>query len=957
MCRTRGRVWRPATCLGALNKCQSLGKSPRGTIYDRITRNLRVPVTSQPPLTIATLLKREVRPVVLVGAGASARSGIPLTDELVSEIAKWGYCKTHARDMDDPTLMRSDWWPWLTRQSWFRHDSQLSQHYPRAVEAILQPREDRKAFFQRVLNPGVPVSRGYQILAELLARRVLRTVLTTNFDSLLAQQCRSVAAVYQITEIKTPDDFRRFSTNPQYPQVIYVHGSVEHYTDQNIEQETQRLNPALIDLLRPLLRDHPLVVIGYRGAEPSVMRHLLIEQAGQCDYYKHGIYWCQRGEREPSPDSSLAELARAVGGNFQFVNIQGFDELLEDLNTALPDLLAAAPSDGGTPVQNAGAIRTEVHDLQPASVKLNDLDPALLRAKLLAYCEASRLPKPVLTDDAGLTGAMLERSLVCRQHGTYLPTQGGQLLFAKEAVNQLPSAEIEVRIVGEPAWVDEIFERAKAPSASATAPAVEEVVRLRGNLWVQLEIASTLLSRINRPFRLKGSTSHDAYPYPPLALKEILTNLIAHRDYAVTAVSAIEITRQRIRFSNPGGLVDHVKAQLRTRELQSAIEQSARGIKGYRNPVIADFFFSAGAMEKEGSGLPDVVNEAANNLNELNFGPTNDNRSFVVVLHSRPEALAVDPTTRTARPLQGELRYSPNLLSILHWPERIWKIATIAKMAEIATTRHKGAPPFCVLRDWIWTFADPGSPSSAPLLAVGLAEEIHQVPTSELLRDPSSAWTVPHLLNSAMEGHLSQIGLRIKLEGTRLRAYYPSIEGSPREITYRGLFKQATRTVAKPILSRSTQKVIFWEHKAVGLRFERFADNWCLALLPGYVFTVDGDHTLIDSERIGPLSTRRAARDYNPSVLHDLVFWSRILAQRSESTFRISLDANIESATALELTAVVPTVVFQETPTTSNSSLAPTEMPEAELLEFQAEIERLLDESATSDENLLTDDT
>ena len=337
-------------------------------------------ITSQPPLTVATLLKREIRPILLLGAGASARSGIPLTDGLVSEIAKWGYCKTHGRDLDDPTLMRSDWWPWLTRQRWFHHDAPLSEHYPRAVEAVLQPREDRRAFFQRVLNPGVPVSRGYEVLAQLLARRVLRTILTPNFDSLLVQQCRSVAAIHEITEIKTPDDFRRFSTNPQYPQVIYVHGSIEHYTDQNIEQETQHLNPALIDLLRPLLRDHPLVVIGYRGAEPSVMRHLLIEGAPQCGEYRHGIYWCRRGERESSPDSALAELARTVGGNFQFVSIDGFDELMEELERALPELLAAtARSDRPATLASAGR-SSGVHDLQWATINVDALDRALLRA-------------------------------------------------------------------------------------------------------------------------------------------------------------------------------------------------------------------------------------------------------------------------------------------------------------------------------------------------------------------------------------------------------------------------------------------------------------------------------------------------------------------------------------------------------------------------------------------------
>ena len=111
-----------------------------------------------------------------------------------------------------------------------------------------------------------------------------------------------------------------------------------------------------------------------------------------------------------------------------------------------------------------------------------------------------------------------------------------------------------------------------------------------------------------------------------------------------------------------------------------------------------------------------------------------------------------------------------------------------------------------------------------------------------------------------------------------MRAYYASLDGTPREISYRSTFKQSRRTVAKPIVSRSTGKTVYWEHKAVYLRFEQFGEAWALTLLPGYVFTLDGETRPIASEKIGPLSTRRAARDYNPTVLHDLVFWSRMLA-------------------------------------------------------------------------------
>jgi len=110
-------------------------------------------VNSLPSLTIASLLKRPTRPVLLLGAGCSVRSGIPTAENLVAQIGKWGYCKAHARDIDDPTVVRTDWWPWLTKQNWFRTDCHLAELYPTAIEAILRPREDRKAFF-RVTGPS-----------------------------------------------------------------------------------------------------------------------------------------------------------------------------------------------------------------------------------------------------------------------------------------------------------------------------------------------------------------------------------------------------------------------------------------------------------------------------------------------------------------------------------------------------------------------------------------------------------------------------------------------------------------------------------------------------------------------------------------------------------------------------------------------------------------------------------
>jgi len=906
--------------------------------------------TGLPASTIANLLKQEVKPVFLLGAGASVRSGIPLSDRLVELIARWGYCKTHDREFEDPTLMRTDWWPWSQQQGWFQHNISLSDNYPRAVESILKPQANRRAFFQHILRPGVPPSPAYSALARLLARKVIRTVLTTNFDQLLVTAARSVPEVHAIEEIRTRDDYQLFSTNPTYPQIVYVHGSVDHYTDQNIETETNELNASLVELLRPLLRDHPLVVVGYRGAEPSVMRHLLINQRDACQGYRHGIYWCHQQSRQPDePPQLLRDLAGVLGGNLQFVEIDGFDELMDLLDRALPELLQSAQ---GSADEKPHA-RPAVHDLALGAASFSDLNETLLRSKLIAYSEAVRLPRPDLSSAAGLARASMDRSLAALEENTCRPTNGGILLFARKPDIQLQQARIEVQLRGPESWVAEILERPADPSTDGTDTKDQTV--LVGDLWNQLERAADLLARVNKPFRLKGPISQDAFQYPPLALKELLTNLLAHRDYSCQEASVITIAPNEIRFENPGGLIEHVRKQLDNEAIQNAVSVDGRGIKGYRNPVIADFFFSAGAMDKEGSGLPDVITEAANNLNEVQFGPTEDNGSFVAVIGCRPEALTLD--ARNARPSTGELRYSPNLLNITRWPESVWKLGTITEPKEFGAAETVGAPPFAVHKNWIWTFANPDSEGAIALKTYLLPEEVHQTSVSEMLGPAGAGPAFPRLLNMALSRYLVGLGLRPKHEAGRIRAYFPSSNGDAREVTYRGLFKQATRTVTKPIVSRSSGRTIYWEHKAVALRFERFGSVWCIALVPCYAFTADGDMAPIASERIGSLSTRRAARDYNQAVLHDMVFWARILANGMEGSFEIPVGPAAttpdgqSAVPTVEVTAMLPTAVFQEPVDANMATTIEAEMPEEEQIELQEAIEKIIEESSEMENN------
>src|SRR5690242_4027082 len=88
--------------------------------------------------TVEHLYSRLVRSAApdalfLLGAGASLKSGIPLSGQLVERTAKWAYCRDHNLSPEDPWIVRSDWLPWLHAQPWYRRDASAAENYSTVV--------------------------------------------------------------------------------------------------------------------------------------------------------------------------------------------------------------------------------------------------------------------------------------------------------------------------------------------------------------------------------------------------------------------------------------------------------------------------------------------------------------------------------------------------------------------------------------------------------------------------------------------------------------------------------------------------------------------------------------------------------------------------------------------------------------------------------------------------------
>ncbi len=827
------------------------------------------------------------RPVLFLGAGASVKSGIPVVRDLVHQIARVGYCHDNGWDHRDPRPQQSDWLQWLRAQTWYDDAAPLEVTYPQLVERVLVPKQVRKDFFQRAMRERASPSPGYQNLAELVAKGWLRTVLTANFDDLVYQSCRELPAAALIEAVKSPFEVHLVSTDPSVPQVVHVHGTVEHYTDCNLQDETQTIDPLVKVAVSPLLKDHPLIVVGYRGAEPSVTKDLLLDGASTAGNYPHGIYWCVR--HADDLHASVLALAEQIGTNLMVVEIDGFDELMVELNTDAPrSARVASPTQPTTP------------ELQPAAVSADRLDWGFIEAELPAVARALEIATPSKADRAWLSEVLVQLHLAAEgDDGTVQPTRAGELLLSRDDPVQL-----NIR------WAH--ISR-----------------RVAGNICQVLADATDLLTEANAPFRLKGPKSVNVRPYPPLALKELLVNCLAHADHDAGASIDVSGDADVVTFSNRGSLMEGVDA--------SGLGRTSA--RAYRNPVIANFLYGFGAMDKFGSGLVHVREWAQEEGGDATFQANGS--SFVATLVSRPER--PDEGATIARPADGYEVFYANALPV-GFQRGVIDIAatTVSTRAEVFE-RHAGVQtaPFNPHGGNLLTLSDLES-SSNPL-AREVRGSVKHVAIGDFCSDRDDERLLVQLLNESLRRHAKDRGLLVY--GRDQRLYFPKTSDGERRVSYHGRLKDSTRTVVKVRRSSATNEISYYEHHAVRWQFRRFGDDWYLLLVPGWIFTRDGEEDLLHPKRVTSLSTRRAARDYNPNVSAHVYFWASVLV--GDDVREVTL-ADGSSSVVLERQPVTAHLTGVPAPLASDDVEA--DMFDDELGELDDELERLASVAEDDDE-------
>ncbi|MHB1501979.1 MAG: SIR2 family protein, partial [Candidatus Dormibacteria bacterium] len=244
----------------------------------------------------------------IVGAGASAMSGIPTAEALVLQFKHTLYCGLNNLGIQDvdPADRR-------TRELIERYFEDRSGFPPKGdpeeYSVIFEeayPSPDLRADVIAKLCHGRTPNFGHYVLGALMTTGQLRLVFTPNFDDLLEAAATSIVEIAAITPrpsivvatLGDPGRAERALQKQSWPLVAKLHGDFRDIRLKNTRSELATQDAEMRRVLRSACGRFGLVVCGYSGRDVSVM-DALQEALTDEGSYPNGIFWCYRSIDTP----------------------------------------------------------------------------------------------------------------------------------------------------------------------------------------------------------------------------------------------------------------------------------------------------------------------------------------------------------------------------------------------------------------------------------------------------------------------------------------------------------------------------------------------------------------------------------------------------------------------------------------------------------------------------------
>src|SRR3990172_13252045 len=249
----------------------------------------------------------------ILGSGASKQSGIPTGGELVKQWLE-ELDKMYGVEYVDN---------WLKTQNIKRKEA--AKCYPDIYDKRFEvDQKEGYAFLEKIMEGKEP-SCGYSVLAQILANKLHKIVITTNFDSLTED------ALFIYTQRKPLVIGHEVLANfikpfGDRPIIVKIHRDFLLSPKSKLS-ETKEIETDFKKNLASVFKYYTPLVIGYGGNDGSLMGFL-----ESLDEIEGGIFWFHR-KTNGNLDERIQKLIEKFSG--YAVPIDGFDELMIELGNEL----------------------------------------------------------------------------------------------------------------------------------------------------------------------------------------------------------------------------------------------------------------------------------------------------------------------------------------------------------------------------------------------------------------------------------------------------------------------------------------------------------------------------------------------------------------------------------------------------------------------------------------------
>lgn len=238
---------------------------------------------------------------------------------------------------------------------------------------------------------------------------------------------------------------------------------------------------------------------------------------------------------------------------------------------------------GDSMVSNAfgGAFPQNSVDALP----LRDVLPnAIDREKVVAHITEARARGRYMGPEDPDTYLALHKC-VAELDGELRATLAGLLCFGSNPQQFMPQAVVDIGHYG---GIEAVSYDVVHLEKNIGGTIFDQLRRVEEYLWRNTHHGMTLPER--------GLRRVEVHEYPLAVIRELLVNLLAHRDYTLVGSAArVSLFRNRIEWISPGGLAAGVTVD-NLLDIQTA-----------RNPVLLTILHEAGLVEAYGQGLDTVV--------------------------------------------------------------------------------------------------------------------------------------------------------------------------------------------------------------------------------------------------------------------------------------------------------------------------------------------------------------